>query len=69
MFNFRPINSRFDFLLEIEAPLLSAEKDLSLSRLNQSMIDMSSKRFNLMIEDLIDIYINHCNNLIKYFSI
>ena len=27
---------------------------------------MLSKRFNLMIEDLTDIYVNHYNNLIKY---
>ena len=66
IFNFRFINFRFNFLLKIEALLLSAEKDLPLSKLNQSIFDMLSKYFNLMIKDLIDIYINHYNNLIKY---
>ena len=69
MFNFRFINSRFDFLLEIEAPLLSAEKNVSLSRSDQSMIDMSSKDFDLMIEDLIDNCVNNYNNSIKYFFV
>ena len=30
---------------------------------------MSSKRFNLMIENLIDNCVNGCNNLMKYFLI
>ena len=66
MLNFRPINSRFDFLLKIEAPLLSAEKNVSLLKSDQSMIDMSLKGFDLMIEDLTDNCVNHCNNLMKY---
>ena len=66
MFNFRFINLRFDFLLKIEALLLSAEKNVSLLRSDQLIIDISSKNFDLMIEDLIDNCVNHCNNLIKY---
>ena len=66
MLNFQLINSRFDFLLEIEASLLSAEKDVSLLRSNQSMIDMSLKNSDLMIKNLIDNCVNHCNNLMKY---
>ena len=66
MLNFRSINLRFDFLLKIETSLLSAEKDLLLLRSDQLIVNISSKRFNLMIEDLTNIYVNHCNNLIKY---
>ena len=67
--NFRPINFRFNFLLEIKALLLSAEKNVSLLRSSQSMIDMSSKNFDLMIENLINNCVNHCDNLMKYSSI
>ena len=68
-FNFRFIKSRFNLLLEIKTSLLSAEKDMLLSISDQLLIDMLSKNSDLTIENVINICVNRCNNLIEYYFI